>query len=148
MLKNCSYQYTYPLNLVYNVDIRKKEVDNMYTIKEIAVITEENEHTIRYYAKLGLFPNIARDKYNTRVFSDADLDDVRMVICLADTGMPLEQVKQFMELEKQGNDTYPERYQILKEHQNNARSKLVKLQKEVQLIEWKTYQYQQKARNR
>ena len=120
----------------------------MYTIKEVAELTEENEHTIRYYAKEGLFPNIQRDKYNSRVFSDEDLEDVRMVIMLADTGMPLADVRNFMELSAKGDESFAEMAAILKDHQNKARTKLVKLQKEIQLLEWKTYQFQQKARNR
>ena len=118
----------------------------MYTIKEVAEIVEENEHTIRYYAKLGLFPNIGRDKYNSRVFDDNDLDDVRFVIMLADTGMSLDNIRYFMDLSKKGDSTIAERSQILREHQNKARSLLVKFQKEVQLLEWKTYQLQQKVR--
>ena len=118
----------------------------MYTIKYIAEIVEENEHTIRYYAKLGLFPNITRDKYNSRVFNENDLEDVRMVIMLADTGMSLDDVRKFMDLSKKGDETARERAMILKDHQNKARANLVKLQKEVQLLEWKTYQLQQKGR--
>ena len=118
----------------------------MYTIKEVAEMTEENEHTIRYYAKLGLFPNIGRDKYNSRVFDDNDIDDVRFVIMLADTGMSLENIKTFMDLSKKGDETLAERARILREHQNRARGLLVKFQKEIQLLEWKTYQLQQKVR--
>ncbi len=118
----------------------------MYTIKDIAEIVEENEHTIRYYAKLGLFPNISRDKYNSRVFNDNDLEDVRFVIMLADTGMPLDKVKEYMDLTKKGDETIKQRAAILREHQNKARNNLIKFQKEIQLLEWKTYQLQQKAR--
>ena len=109
----------------------------MYTIKDIAEIVEENEHTIRYYAKLGLFPNITRDKYNSRVFNENEL---------ADTGMSLDDVRKFMDLSKKGDETARERAMILRDHQNKARANLVKLQKEVQLLEWKTYQLQQKGR--
>ena len=118
----------------------------MYTIKDISEIVEENEHTIRYYAKLGLFTNISRDKYNSRVFNDNDLEDVRFVIMLADTGMPLDKVKEFMDLTKQGDATVKTRAAILREHLNKARIDLVKHQKEVQLLEWKTYQLSQKSR--
>lgn len=118
----------------------------MYTIKEVAEIVEENEHTIRYYAKLGLFPNIVRDKYNARVFSDADIEDVRFVIMLADTGMPLEKIKQFMDLTTQGDQTINQRADILQQHQAVARARMVKLQKEIQLLEWKSYQLHQQRR--
>ena len=118
----------------------------MYTIKEVAEIVEENEHTIRYYAKLNLFPNIRRDKYNSRVFTDEDLDDVRLVICLADTGMPLEKIREFMQLSKQGPSSFKQRYQILKEHETTARNNLIKFQKAIQLLEWRTYQFGQKAK--
>ena len=118
----------------------------MYTIKEVAEIVEENEHTIRYYAKMDLFPNIRRDKYNSRVFTEEDLDDVRLVRCLADTGMPLEKIREFMQLSKEGPSAYRQRYQILKDHQTAARNSLIKFQKAIQLLEWRTYQFQQKAK--
>ena len=118
----------------------------MYTIKEVAEIVEENEHTIRYYAKMDLFPNIRRDKYNSRVFTEEDLDDVRLVICLADTGMPLEKIREFMQLAKEGPSAYRQRYQILRDHQTGARNSLIKFQKAIQLLEWRTYQFQQKAK--
>ena len=116
----------------------------MYTIKEVAEIVEENEHTIRYYAKLNLFPNIRRDKYNSRVFTDEDIDDVRLVICLADTGMPLDKIREFMRLSKEGYQGKRKRYQILREHETTARNNLIKFQKAVQLLEWRTYQFGQK----
>ncbi|MBQ1522796.1 MAG: MerR family transcriptional regulator [Erysipelotrichaceae bacterium] len=116
----------------------------MYTIKEVAEIVEENEHTIRYYAKLNLFPNIRRDKYNSRVFTDEDIDDVRLVICLADTGMPLDKIREFMRLSKEGYQGNRKRYQILREHETTARNNLIKFQKAVQLLEWRTYQFGQK----
>lgn len=120
----------------------------MYTIKDIAEITEENEHTIRYYAKLGLFPNISRDKYNSRVFTDDDLDDVRLVIALADTGMPLDKVKEFMDYEREGDEDFSKRSQLLKDHVGYARNFMIKLQKEIQMLEWKAYQYTEKSRSK
>ena len=110
-----------------------------YTIKDVAEITNENEHTIRYYAKLGLFPNIGRDQYNSRVFDDDDLEDVKLVIVLADTGMPLNEIKEFMDLRKQGNSTAPQQAEILRQHTVNARQKMIKLQQQVQVLEWNCY---------
>ncbi|MBR0475113.1 MAG: hypothetical protein IJJ19_08935, partial [Erysipelotrichaceae bacterium] len=50
------------------------------------------------------------------------------------------------DLTKKGDETIKARSNILKEHLNKARIDLVKHQKEVQLLEWKTYQLQQKSR--
>lgn len=117
----------------------------MYTIKEIAEIVGENEHTIRYYAKLGLFPKVKRDRNNIRVFSDDDIDDVRMVIMLADTGMPLESIKDYVDLAT-AEDGESRQLEMLQRHQNEARSRMVRLQKEIQLLDWKVYQLQEKNR--
>jgi len=55
-------------------------------------------HTIRYYEEIGICPQISRG---------ADRD----------TGMPIEKMKRFAALYKQGNSAVLERKQLLQEHQ-------------------------------
>ena len=74
----------------------------MYTIKDIANIVGESEHTIRFYCKEGLFPFATRDKNNVRKFTEADIEGVNIVLCLRDTGMPLSEIKHYMDLCTEG----------------------------------------------
>ena len=58
----------------------------MYTIKEVAKKMDISEHTLRFWTKSGFFPFIKRNKTNIRLFSDNDLDWVRIVKCLRAVG--------------------------------------------------------------
>ena len=58
----------------------------MYTIKEVAEKMDLSEHTLRFWAKSGFFPFITRNENNIRLFSEDDLNWVRIVKCLRAIG--------------------------------------------------------------
>ncbi len=60
----------------------------MYTIKEVADKMDVSEHTLRFWAKSGFFPFIKRNENNVRLFSENDLDWVKIVKCLRMVGNP------------------------------------------------------------
>lgn len=113
----------------------------MYTIKEVAVEVGESEHTIRYYCKEGLFPFLTRDKNNIRRFSKEDLEGVRIVLCLRDTGMPLSEIRRYMELCAEGASTLKERLKIIRKQKENACRQMVELQNKINRLEWKEQHY-------
>ncbi|MBQ9514985.1 MAG: MerR family transcriptional regulator [Ruminococcus sp.] len=113
----------------------------MFTIKVVAKIVGESEHTIRYYCKEGLFPFLTRDKNNVRKFSEADLEGVRIVLCLRDTGMPISEIKRYMELCAEGNSTLHERLQIITEQKQRAYEEMKQLQSKIEHLEWKEKHY-------
>lgn len=113
----------------------------MFTIKVVAKIVGESEHTIRYYCKEGLFPFLTRDKNNVRKFSEADLEGVRIVLCLRDTGMPISEIKRYMELCAEGNSTLHERLQIITEQKQRAYEEMKQFQSKIEHLEWKEKHY-------
>lgn len=113
----------------------------MYTIKEVARIVGESDHTIRYYCKEGLFPFLIRDKNNVRKFSEDDLEGVRIVLCLRDTGMPLNEIKRYMKLCSQGKATLNERLQIIRTQKERAVQELTEYQKKIAHLERKEKHY-------
>ena len=113
----------------------------MYTIKEVAAEVGESEHTIRYYCKEGLFPFLTRDKNNVRKFSKADLEGVRIVLCLRDTGMPLSEIRHYIELCTQGKSTLPDRLKIIQQQKENAYKQMAEFQKKINHLEWKEHHY-------
>ena len=62
-----------------------------YTIKEAAEIMHLPATTIRYYDKEGLLPYIRRLDSGYRIFSDQDLEMLRIIECLKKTGMPIKE---------------------------------------------------------
>ena len=113
----------------------------MYTIKEVAEKVGESDHTIRYYCKEGLFPFLTRDKNNVRRFTEEDLEGVRIVLCLRDTGMPLQEIRRYMDLSAQGNATLSERLQIIREQKARALEEMAEFQKKMEHLSWKEQHY-------
>ena len=70
----------------------------MYTIKEVSEKTEISEHTLRFWAKIGFFPFVKRDKNNIRIFEDADIEWVKIVKCLRGVGIDNKSIKKYIEL--------------------------------------------------
>lgn len=115
----------------------------MYTVKQISEITGISTYTIRFYDKEGIFPLISRDKNNVRLFSESDLDWINFVHILRDTGMPLADIKRYIELCNHGKSTAEERYNIISKQKEKAEQEVIKLQKQVEMLKKKTDYYKE-----
>lgn len=65
------------------------------TIGEIAKITGLSIHTIRYYEKEGIIFPVKR-RGGIRDFSETDLVLLQYIMCLKETGMPLDTIKSYI----------------------------------------------------
>lgn len=119
----------------------------MYTIKEVADKMEVSEHTLRFWAKSGFFPFIIRNKNNIRLFSENDLDWVRIVKCLRSVGTENKAIKKYIDLCIKGDSTIPERYEIIRETKVKAHQQMKELQKQLDLLDFKESFYQNLIKN-
>ena len=71
--------------------------------------------TLRYYEKLGLIDNVSKES-GVRNYSEEDCSRIEFIICMKHAGLSLEDIKRFIDLNKLGDKTIPERLEIL-EHQ-------------------------------
>lgn len=113
----------------------------MYTMKQVAKKMNLSVHTLRFYANEDLFPYITRDKNNIRYFSEDDLNWVHIVQCLRDTGMPLSEVKNYIELCKKGDSTIKERYHLITAQKEKAEAELEEMKKKIEILAWKSNNY-------
>ncbi|MDX1259092.1 MerR family transcriptional regulator [Exiguobacterium sp. K1] len=117
----------------------------MYTISEISRLTETTAHTIRYYEKEGLlFPT--RTKSGVRRYDETQLTWLRFVLRLRATHMPIDQIREYVELflaSSETHDTSLERLRLLEAHQQNVRAQLAELIRTEQMITDKISVYQQ-----
>lgn len=111
------------------------------TIKEVAEKCGESEHTIRYYCKEGLFPFTTRNKNNVRQFTEQDMEGINIVLCLRDTGMPLKEIRHYMDLCKEGISTLPERLKIIQDQKAKAYAELENFRKKIDHLEEKEQFY-------
>lgn len=119
----------------------------MYTIKEVAKKMDISEHTLRFWAKSGFFPFIKRNKNNIRLFSDNDLDWVRIVKCLRAVGTENKAIKRYIDLCIKGNSTIPERYEIIQATKLKAEQQMLELQQQMDLLNYKEKYYQNLIKN-
>ncbi|MGX8237393.1 MerR family transcriptional regulator [Exiguobacterium undae] len=108
----------------------------MYTISEISRLTQTTAHTIRYYEKEGLlFPS--RTANGVRRYDETQLTWLRFVLRLRATHMPIEQIRQYVDLflsSSDEHDTTNDRLRLLEAHQQTVRAQLQELQQTEQMI--------------
>lgn len=118
-----------------------------YSIQQVAKKMGMTTYTIRYYHDHGLLPFVKRDKNNNRVFSDVDIEWLEMINCLRNTGMPLDQIKNYFDLVIEGEDTVPERYKIMLEQQKRTVAEIKELQQHLSTIDYKVDHYAEIMKN-
>ena len=85
-------------------------------ISEAATLCGLTADTIRFYERSGLLPPIHRGPDGRRRFSQENIDWLTLLASLRSTGMPLSKMRQFAALYRAGDQTVPQRRQILLDH--------------------------------
>jgi DNA-binding transcriptional MerR regulator len=112
-----------------------------WTIQELADKVGVTSHTLRYYEKIGLLRNIRRNENGVRVYTEYDLSWLELIRCLRNTGMPIEGIRQIVELSMQGDHTIPARKQILREHRRKVEQQMEELKNYLDKIDGKLKWY-------
>lgn len=115
---------------------------NTYSIGETAAKTGLSTHTLRFYEKEGLLPNIRKNSAGLRRFSEEDLNWLSIVGCLKSTGLPLKDIKRYLELSQKGDETLEERLQIFENQKNRLNEQIKLLQDNMEKINFKIKYYQ------
>jgi DNA-binding transcriptional MerR regulator len=113
----------------------------MYTINEVANICNISPHTIRFYDKEGLLPFVSRNSTGNRQFSDSDLNVIRLICCLKNTGMQVKEIRRYIDLVMQGAETSSQRKQIMIEHRKEVINQIDNLKKNLNIIDLKIALY-------
>lgn len=91
----------------------------VYTVGEMAKMLEVPASTLRYYDKEGLLPFVERSPGGMRMFQEKDFEWLQVIGCLKKAGMPLRDIRVYIELAMQGDDTIGERLALF-EHQREV----------------------------
>ena len=101
--------------------------------------------TLRYYEKIGLLSDIARDAAGRRVFTDDDLAWLGMLRCLRETGMPIAEMLRYSELTRAGEGTVAERIELLEAHDRRVEEQIERLREQQEHIRNKLALYREIA---
>ncbi|MBS3681241.1 MerR family transcriptional regulator [Ornithinibacillus massiliensis] len=112
-----------------------------YSISEVAKELNLTVYTLRYYDKEGLMPFVERTANGTRLFKESDIEALKVIECLKSTGMPIKEIKNFIDWCADGDSTLQQRYDMFLERKASVEAQIAELQKTMELIEHKCSYY-------
>jgi len=115
------------------MDIQKEKL----TIQEVAKATGLTTHTLRYYERIGLIHPINREKNTRRCYTTDDVGWINFLLKLRATGMSIKDMQRYAELQRQGDETLPERVQMLKALRENVEARIHELNENLSLVSYK-----------
>lgn len=114
----------------------------MYSIGQVAEMFGLPVSTLRYYDKQGLFPGMERSS-GVRRFSEAELEKLRVIQCLKETGMEIREIRQFMEWCAEGPSTFPQRRALFESRKAHMEEELRRMNRPLDMLKFKCWYYEQ-----
>jgi DNA-binding transcriptional MerR regulator len=111
-------------------------------IGDVARLSGLSIDTLRYYDRAGLLGTVHRDGGGRRVFDRDALGLLDVVLRLRRTGMPVEDVRHFVDLVRSGDTERAGRLELLRAHRRRVLAQLDQLQDDLAVIDWKIAVYQ------
>ncbi|WNS79103.1 MerR family transcriptional regulator [Domibacillus sp. DTU_2020_1001157_1_SI_ALB_TIR_016] len=112
-----------------------------YSISEAAKELNLTVYTLRYYDKEGLMPFVERTPSGTRVFKESDIGALKIIECLKATGMPIKEIKSFIDWCSEGDSTLQQRYDMFMERKASVEAQMEELRKTMEVIDHKCMYY-------
>ncbi|WP_312886493.1 MerR family transcriptional regulator [Paenibacillus foliorum] len=113
----------------------------LYTISEAAVKMQLTSYTLRYYDREGLIPFVERSAGGVRMFKEKDFGWIRLIGCMKATGMPIKEIKQFVDWYMEGDSTLQLRRDMFYERKKLVEEQIESLQKTLNTIKYKCWFY-------
>lgn len=98
-------------------------------------------HTLRWYERQGLLAPVARDAVGRRRYTEADLEWLGLLIRLRRTGMPVREMRRYVELAWAGEATLADRLQLFEEHRDRVQARIGQLQADLEAVNYKVEIY-------
>ena len=112
-----------------------------YSISQMCRRTGYTADTLRFYEKAGLLPGVRRIG-GRRAYTDEDYYSICIIICLKKTGLPLDEIRRYMELTKRGERSVGQRLELMRRHEAEVRKQIEELRVCEERIAFKVWYYE------
>ena len=113
-------------------------------IAEVSKRYELSQDTLRYYERIGLIPNVNRNKSGIRDYTDEDCKWIEFVKCMRNAGLQIEVLTKYLDLFQQGDSTHEERKGLLVKQRDKLAQKIDEMQETLERLNYKIENYDQR----
>lgn len=105
-----------------------EDVEGIMTIGELAAATGVSVHTLRYYGREGLVPEVDRNAAGHRRYREDHVRWIGLLDRLRASGMSIARMRDYVALAVRGDATAEERRALLEEHAEDIRARITELE--------------------
>ena len=111
------------------------------TISEVSQKYGLSQDTLRYYEKVGAIPPVHRNKSGVRDYTEEDCGWVELVKCMRSAGLAVEVLAEYVRLQLEGDETIPQRRQLLVDQREQLADQLKVIQDTMMRLDYKISRY-------
>lgn len=111
------------------------------TISQAAEHTGLSTDTLRYYERIGLLDPVPRSTAGYRVYRREELEQIRFVLLVRGTGMPIQSMLEYARLRRSGEHTAARRRDMLSEHRRRLYAQVSELEETLRYLDCKIETY-------
>lgn len=116
--------------------------DDKLTIQQVALATGLSVYTLRYYERVGLIHPIGRAENTHRRYTADDIGWIDFLNKLRATGMSIQGMQVYAELQRRGDETLPERIEMLKDVRRKVEARMEELREHMSVLSYKIEYYE------
>ena len=113
------------------------------TIAEVSRKYEMTADTLRYYERIGLIPQVPRNKSGIRDYDDNSCRWIELMKCMRGAGVQIEALIEYVSLFQQGDSTINARKTLLIEQRDQLLARMEEMQKSLDRLNQKIDLYEQ-----
>ena len=117
-----------------------------YFVGQVAKLLEVSVPALHYYESTGLLLRIERDKMGKRIYSQQDIEWIRMIVLMRKAGVSIEDIRSYVVLLKEGTKTINDRYELVKSYRDKMAEKIKDMQQSLSWIDAKIEFYQERIK--
>ena len=108
-----------------------------YTIREMSERFGLPASTLRYYEEIGLLTDVIHTESKKRIYTQQHINCMTAILCFKRTGLPIAGIQEFFRLENDIPGNIDQMVAILKEHEQNTREKIERMESDLEHIQQK-----------